>query len=156
MISASISTLSRASVGTAWKAPGMGGYLAVAYRWTDEDLGDNASITVGGLTGITAGDTLIALMPRDEDGTGSTTAANSKPWLYIVRSGTLFGGLQATTAMATFKGNPKGGIPSSGMGSRTAGPALSAELLGFMLGPDSWTASTIDSLETARTGTGVW
>lgn len=150
MIGTSVNTLLNAPVGSAWKAPGMGGYLAVVKKI--EEAG-----TVGSVSAA-VGDVLIAVQMRTVAGSGSGGDSTAvKPYLYLLKKATLtfVGGNQQT--IKTVSDLLAGGAVDALSDSADAnGPMLTPELLSFLLGPDAWAQSTAQTYETARTGGGDW
>ena len=168
MLGISLDTLKYADVGTAWQAPGMGGYLGVAYRFTAEDDQDSSSDgtftrmynTMADQT-IEVGDTILVLQQRDADSGGSSyTPSSTRPFVYLLKASNnrIYGGDRATGSVSQLMADPLEYAPS--LASRESvdseGPVLTGELFELLFGDAAWNTSTIDALETARTGSGVW
>lgn len=143
MINTNLSTLHRAKVGAAYKAPGMGGYMTVVYQHKGETA-------TKGVASVDDGATVIAFQPRT-----SATGA----WYFILPgSGSglvagpyaISGGLGAVMAK-TLRGDSDFTFTASSSDLR-----LTGELLGFLLTDQAWQTLTFQDCETNRTGSGIW
>ena len=143
MINTNLSTLMRSKVGATYRAPGMGGYVTVAYR-------HSGNTVAKGVASLADGDTIIAFQPR----------ATGTSWLFVISGDqsdeTVSGPFMVSGGLQVMMGKTLTGNNNFTLTRPSSDLVLSGELLGFILSDRAWLSLEFPEGERSRAGTGVW